>query len=139
MDEKDAQDLAVTKVRCEVTRWVSLLTLAMLIRRRVLDGDEISRLIEAKAVDLFSQGRSLVAEGMLVDLAQIKPLILEGIDPAQMLVIDALQRLDAGPELQSAFQEWLQIATPEEISDEVRELLRRWSPPPRDDDRHPGE
>ena len=134
-----AGEIAVLKARSEATRWVALLTVAALIKNRVVDGDDLFKLIEAKALDLASEGNKTTAEGLLVELAQIKPLSSSDLDPAMVLIVAALQKLDAGPDRQTALREWLSFATEEEISEELSNLVQRMMRKPNRDEEDPGE
>lgn len=61
----------------------------------------------------------------LIHFRQVVAALLDADDPAQVLVLSALQGRDAGPDRLDALRTWQEQASVEELADDMSELLKR--------------
>lgn len=104
--------------------------LALLLRGdRPVTADESLEMLavmDLYATTAFSEGTALPIRNVM---STLRACTAEDIDPKFALVALAAQHAGAGPDRQDALRWWRSHATEEELSDELRRLLRQLEDP----------
>jgi hypothetical protein len=139
MDSGDIEGrLAVLDARSDAARWMALLTAVFMLTEAPERAARFELLVTLAAGLLSSQGNENAAGSLLSTLRTAKALFQDGkTEPETTIALMTGLHSEAGQERSAALQEWMSVATEEEISADIRALLeglvRRQASPDRKD------
>lgn len=133
--EMTEDDLGVLAAREEATRWMGIAIAAALVKLDPKAYDTLLTVLEAASLHLSATGSPHAAGFLDSSVAMLKGLTQEGnLDPAKAMVMNAVLHLQTAPDQHEALRTWLEVATADELSDQVRELLEGLSGSPPEGD-----
>lgn len=114
-------------------RWAATALAVRLSQQSPDSAKQTRELLEATALNTEVTEGAAAALPVRDIIRNLAPLLDGGLPPAGVLLVQALQVADAGSDRRSALSAWLEQASDDELTEDMRQLLQKYGILVRDD------